>query len=102
MNIVMHWTELTGLIQPFAPANKTGRPSFPIATIPRIHFMQHWFGLRDPAIFRFRHLLEANNLAFQMRATVNAKSIERDLLLKEGTVVDTTLIAGPRSTKNNL
>jgi IS5 family transposase len=96
----------------------------------RIHFMQQWFGLSDPAmkealhdmalfrefaqldagatrlpdestILRFRHLLEANNLASQILATVNAKLIERGLPLKAGTVVDATLIAAPSSTKNN-
>ena len=130
MNLVVPWTELTGLIQPFAPASKTGRPPFPISTMLRIHFMQQWFGLSDPAmeealhdmalfrefaqldagatrlpdestILRFRHLLEANNLASQILATVNAKLIERGLLLKAGTVVDATLIAAPSSTKNN-
>ena len=130
MNLVVPWTELTGLIQPFTPASKTGRPPFPIATMLRIHFMQQWFGLSDPAmeealhdmalfrefaqldagatrlpdestILRFRHLLEANNLASQILATVNAKLIERGLLLKAGTVVDVTLIAAPSSTKNN-
>ena len=130
MNLVVPWTELTGLIQPFAPASKTGRPPFPIATMLRIHFMQQWFGLSDPAmeealhdmalfrefaqldagatrlpdestILRFRHLLEANNLATQILATVNAKLIDRGLLLKAGTVVDATLIAAPSSTKNN-
>jgi len=55
----------------------------------------------ESTILRFRHLLEANNLAFQMLATVNAKLIERGLLLKAGTVVDATLIAAPSSTKNN-
>ena len=130
MNLVVPWTELTGLIQHFAPASKTGRPPFPIATMLRIHFMQQWFGLSDPAmeealhdmalfrefaqldagatrlpdestILRFRHLLEANNLATQIFATVNAKLIDRGLLLKAGTVVDATLIAAPSSTKNN-
>ena len=130
MNLVVPWTELTGLIKPFAPASKTGRPPFPIATMLRIHFMQQWFGLSDPAmeealhdmalfrefaqldagatrlpdestILRFRHLLEANNLATQILATVNAKLIERGLLFKAGTVVDATLIAAPSSTKNN-
>jgi IS5 family transposase len=38
MNLVVPWTELTGLIQPFAPASKTGRPPFPIATMLCIHF----------------------------------------------------------------
>jgi IS5 family transposase len=130
MNLVVPWTELTGLIMPFAPASKTGRPPFPIATMLRIHFMQQWLGLSDPAmeealqdmalfrefaqldagatrlpdestILRFRHLLEANNLASQILATVNAKLIDRGLLLKAGTVVDATLIAAPSSTKNN-
>jgi IS5 family transposase len=92
--------------------------------------MQQWFGLSDPAmeealhdmalfrefaqldagatrlpdestILRFRHLLEANNLATQILVTVNAKLIGRGLLLKAGTVVDATLIAAPSSTKNN-
>ena len=96
----------------------------------RIHFMQLWFGLSDPAmeyalrdmalfrefsqldacdtrlpdesnILRFPHLLEANNLATQILAIVNAKLIELGLLLKAGTVVDATLIAAPRFTKNN-
>ena len=104
MNFVVPWTELTGLIQPFASASKTGRPPFPSATMLRNHFMQQWFGLSDPAIeealhdmalfrefaqldagatrlpnestiLRFRHLLEANNLATQILATVNAKLI---------------------------
>jgi hypothetical protein len=33
MNLVVP-TDLTGLIQPFAPASKTGSPPFPIATMP--------------------------------------------------------------------
>ena len=117
MNLVVPWTKLTGLIQPFAPASKTGRPPFPIATMLRIHFMQQWFGLSDPAmeealhdmalfrefaqldagatrlpdestILRFRHLLEANNLASQILATVNAKLIDRGLLRKAGTAAN--------------
>jgi IS5 family transposase len=126
MNLVVPWTELTGLIQPFAPASKTGRPPFPIATMLRIHFMQQWFGLSDPtmeealhdmALFREFAQLNAGatrlpdegtilrfrqpKLAIQMLATVNAKLIERGLLLKAGTVFDATLIAAPSSTQNN-
>ena len=130
INFLVPCSELTGLIQPFTPASKTGRPPFSISTMLRIHFMPQWFGLSDPAmeealhdmvlfrefaqldagatrlpdesaILRFRHLLEANNLASQILATVNAKLIERGLLLKAGTVVDVTLIAAPSSTKNS-
>ncbi len=94
------WTELLALISPHAPVAKTGRPPIPIESMLRIHFLQQWFGLSDVAmeealfdvplyrefaglggmrripdrvsILRFRHLLEAHDLARQMLATVNA------------------------------
>lgn len=95
----------------------------------RIHFLQQWFNLSDPAmeealydtpmfrefvrldmgedhlpdestILRFRHLLEAHDLSLQILATVNATLTAKGLLLKQGTVVDATLIAAPSSTKN--
>ena len=132
MNLVVPWTELVGLIQPHAspePTSKGGRPAFRVETMLRIHFLQQWFGLSDPAmeealqdtpvywqfaqldpgltrlpdestILRFRHLLEANNLSLQIMATINALLSQRGLLLKTGTVVDATLIAAPSSTKN--
>lgn len=129
MNQVVPWTELIALIEPHAPAGKTGRPPFAVATMLRIHFMQQWFGLSDPAmeealhdvplyrefagldagvtrmpdestILRFRHLLEANNLSIQLLAAINATLATKGLLLKSGTVVDATLIAAPPSTKN--
>jgi transposase, IS5 family len=132
MNLVVPWTELVGLIQPHSspePTSKGGRPAFRVETMLRIHFLQQWFGLSDPAmeealqdipmywqfaqldpglsrlpdestILRFRHLLEANNLSLQIMATINALLTQRGLLLKTGTVVDATLIAAPSSTKN--
>lgn len=132
MNLVVPWTELVGLIQPHAspePTSKGGRPAFRVETMLRIHFLQQWFGLSDPAIeealedipmywqfaqldpgltrlpdettiLRFRHLLEANNLSLQIMATINALLTQRGLMLKTGTVVDATLIAAPSSTKN--
>jgi len=130
MNLVVPWAELIGLITPYAPAGKTGRPPFAVATMLRIHFMQQWFGLSDPAmeealhdvplyrefsgldagitrlpdestILRFRHLLEANDLSQQLLATINATLATKGLMLKTGTVVDATLIAAPSSTKNS-
>jgi IS5 family transposase len=96
----------------------------------RIHFMQQWFGLSDPAmeealhdtplyrefagldsgisripdettILRFRRLLEEHKLADQMLAAVNITLVQAGLLLKAGTAVDATLIPAPSSTKNN-
>jgi IS5 family transposase len=130
MNLVVPWGELIGLIAPHAPAGKTGRPPFAVATMLRIHFMQQWFGLSDPAmeealhdvplyrefagldagitrlpdestILRFRHLLEANDLSLQLLATINATLATKGRMLKTGTVVDATLIAAPSSTKNS-
>lgn len=129
MNQVVPWAELIALIEPHAPAGKTGRPPFAVSTMLRIHFMQQWFGLSDPAmeealhdvplyrefagldagvtrmpdestILRFRHLLEANNLSLQLMAAINATLATKGLMLKSGTVVDATLIAAPPSTKN--
>ncbi|WP_440111453.1 IS5 family transposase [Acidovorax sp. BL-A-41-H1] len=132
MNLVVPWAELVALIAPHAPApgTKGGRPPFAVETMLRIHFLQQWFNLSDPAmeealydtptfrefagldmgednlpdestILRFRHLLERHNLSLQILATVNATLSAKGLLLKSGTVVDATLIAAPSSTKNS-
>ena len=132
MNLVVPWAELVSLIAPHAPAPgaKGGRPPFAVETMLRIHFVQQWFNLSDPAmeealydmalfrefvgldagednlpdestILRFRHLLEAHDLSLQILATVNATLAAKGLLLKGGTVVDATLIAAPSSTKNS-
>lgn len=132
MNLVVPWAELVSLITPhaLAPGAKGGRPPFAVETMLRIHFLQHWLNLSDPAmeealydmtlfrefvgleagednlpdestILRFRHLLKAHNLSLQILATVNATLATKGLLLKSGTLVDATLIAAPSSTKNS-
>jgi len=132
MNLVVPWAELVTLIGPYAPqpGTKGGRPPFAVATMLRIHFLQQWFNLSDPAmeealydtpmfrefahldrgedhlpdestLLRFRHMLEAHDLSIQILATVNATLSAKGLLLKQGTVVDATLIAAPSSTKNS-
>jgi IS5 family transposase len=133
MNLVVPWTELVSLIQPFSAKTggaKGGRPPFPVETMLRIHFLQQWFGLSDPAmeeglhdtplycefahldpgatrlpdestILRFRHLLEEHKLSIQLLATINATLATKGMMLKTGTVVDATLIAAPTSTKND-
>jgi IS5 family transposase len=130
MNLVIPWTELLALIAPHAPAGKTGRPPFATEVMLRIHLLQQFFGHSDPAmeealhdiplyrefahldagitrlpdestILRFRHMLEEHQLGQQILAAVNAKLIDRGLMLKTGTVVDATLISAPSSTKND-
>ena len=128
MDRVVPWAALVDLVAPFAPEGKKGRPPFAVETMLRIHFMQQWFTLSDPAmeealhdvplfrefvslgwdsrlpdestILRFRHLLEKHKLAEQILALVNDLLTGKGLLLKAGTVVDATLIAAPSSTKN--
>lgn len=132
MNLVVPWAELVSLIATHAPqpGPQGGRPPFAVDTMLRIHFLQQWFNLSDPAmeealydtalfrefagldmgedhlpdestILRFRHLLEAHHLSLQILATVNATLTAKGLLLKQDTVVDATLIAAPSSTKNS-
>jgi transposase, IS5 family len=129
MNRVVPWVELVALIVPHAPEGRRGRPPFPIETMLRIHFLQQWFGLSDPAmeealhempmyrefagldnwatrlpdestILRFRHLLEAHKLAAQILVAINDILRDKGLMLRSGTVVDATLISAPSSTKN--
>ena len=128
MERVVPWAALVELIAPYYPEGKNGRPPFALETMLRIHFMQQWFSLSDPAmeeaffdtplyrefaqldaharlpdestILRFRHRLERHKLADQILATVNDLLTTQGLLLKAGSAVDATLIAAPSSTKN--
>ena len=129
MELVVPWRDLVALIEPHSPPKATGRPAFAIETMLRIHLLQQWFNLSDPAmeealydtpvfasfarldpgmttmpdestILRFRRLLETHQLGLQILALVNAILTDKHLLLRQGTVVDATLIAAPSSTKN--
>ncbi len=129
MERVVPWSELVALVSPYLPEGRRGRPPFPAEAMLRVHFMQQWFNLSDPAmedalhdvplfrdfaglggwddrlpdestILRFRHVLEQHKLAGQILQTVNDLLTAKGLLLKQGTVVDATLIAAPSSTKN--
>ena len=129
MEKVVPWAVLVQIVAPHCPKSKTGRPPFPIETMLRVHYMQQWFGLSDPAmeealhdmpllrefakldgvldrlpdettILRFRHLLEKHDLAPDMLRVVNDLLQHKGLLLKTGTAVDATLISAPSSTKN--
>lgn len=131
MNRVVPWAELVAIIEPYAPrpGPKGARPPFAVETLLRIHCLQQWFNLSDPAmeealydvplmrefagidigvdvvpdestLLRFRHLLEANDLQRAIFERINALLRQQGLMLQEGTVVDATLIAAPSSTKN--
>jgi transposase, IS5 family len=129
MEHVVPWAALVQIVEPHCPRAKTGSPPMPVETMLRIHYLQQWFGLSDPAmeealhdvplyrefaklgdaqarlpdettILRFRHLLERHNLAPDMLRLVNDILLAKGLMLRTGTAVDATLISAPSSTKN--
>lgn len=129
MNAVMPWSDLCALIEPHYGSGEGGRPSMPLERMLRIHCLQQWYALSDPGmeeaiydrnsfqrflaldllsdpvpdettILNFRRLLERHGLARQIFETINTLLIAKGLLVKEGTIVDATLIAAPSSTKN--
>ena len=55
MEQVVPWTDLVDLVAPYGPQRKTGRPPFDVLTMLRIHFMQQWFTLSDPAMEEALH-----------------------------------------------
>ena len=129
MERVVPWARLVALIEPHYPTGRRGRPPIGIERMLRIYFLQQWYALADEALedaiydsqamrlftgidlsveavpdattlLKFRHLLEAHELPKRIFEEVGALLSERQLLMKEGTIVDATIIAAPPSTKN--
>jgi IS5 family transposase len=131
MEAVVPWKALIDLIEPQYPkaGSKGGRPAYPLETMLRIHLMQQWYDLSDPAmedalievptmrrfaginlisdripdettILSFRHLLEKHDLGKQIFETVKRHLKANGMAMKQGTIIDATLIAAPSSTKN--
>ena len=129
MERVVPWARLCAVIQPHYPQGRRGRPPIGIERMLRIYFLQQWYALADEALEdalydsqamrtfagidlsaeavpdattlrHFRHLLEAHDLTRRIFGEVSALLSERQLLMREGTIVDATIIAAPSSTKN--
>ena len=54
----------------------------------------------ETTILNFRHLLERHNLGHGLLSEINAHLESQGLKLREGTIVDATIIEAPSSTKN--
>lgn len=130
MNEIIPWQELSTAIEPFYYKTQgAGRPPIGIERMLRIHFLQHWFNLSDPAveealydsrsmrnfvgidlgrepvpdettICKFRHILETNNLGERLFKLIGEYLAENGLKVSGGTIVDATIINAPSSTKN--
>jgi IS5 family transposase len=128
MECVVPWAMLVKTIAPYYK-QEGGRPPHAVELMLRVHFLQLWHNLSDPAmeealydrlsfqkflgfdcfggvipdessICRFRHLLEQHGLAKRILACVNAHLAKHGLVLNAGTVVDATLLQAPVSKKN--
>ena len=126
-NDLLPWADLLQPIVSKYPKPGNGRRPIPAEVMVRVYFMQHWYGLSDPAledslydvesmrrfagvpldsipdettICKFRHFLEKHRLTEALfRCTAQYLS-ERGMLLSEGTMVDATILHAPASTKN--
>lgn len=129
METLVPWAQLEAVIEPYYPTGKRGRPPIGLARMLRLYFLQQWFALSDEAVedalydmpafrefvrvdlwtetapdattlLKFRRLLERHGLTEQLFACINAQLQSEGLLMREGTMVDATLIEAPSSTKN--
>ena len=123
------WTLLVEQIEPFYPKGERGRPPIGIERMLRMYIVQQCFGLADEAtedavydsqsirrfigldlsresapdattLLHFRRLLEEHELTRAIFEAIKGHLADQGLLLREGTIVDATIIAAPPSTKN--
>jgi len=129
MEQVVPWARLVERLRPFYPKGERGRPPIGLERMLRIYFLQQWYGLADEAledalydsqalrgfagidlslatvpdattVLNFRHWLEEHDLTQALFDEVGVMLEERGLLMRQGTIVDATIIAAPPSTKN--
>lgn len=129
MEKVIPWGKMVGKILPHYEQAEIGRKKKEATLMLKIYFLQQWYNLSDPAaeeaiydrnsfqkflgidllsesvpdettILNFRHLLEEYQLQKKFFEIVKKILEERGLLLREGTIVDATIIIAPSSAKN--
>ena len=128
METLVPWKRMESVVEPHYPKPGNGRRPYPLMTMLRIHCLQQWYSLSDPAmedalyeiasmrmfaglsldgaipdhttIMNFRHLLERHGLARKIFNEVNDWLSDAGVLVKEGTLMDATIIEAPSSTKN--
>jgi IS5 family transposase len=130
LEAITPWVELVSALAPHYPKGEgRGRPPIGLERMLRMYIVQQTLGLSDEGIedalydshairnfvgidlgreaapdattlLKFRHLLEAKKLTVQVFGTIKAHLAAKGLLLREGTVVDATIITAPSSTKN--
>ena len=128
MDRIIPWGEWKALIQPYYYKGERGNKPYGLELMLRIFILQNLYNLSDEGtvaevidsrafsefcgvdssnqvpdgdtLGRFRNLLMKNDLQQQLFAQVVSMLMERGLILKKGTIVDSTIISAPSSTKN--
>lgn len=128
LEALVPWKRLEGRIEPHYPKAGNGRRPYPLSAMLRVHVVQVVYNLSDPAmedllyeaesvrrfvglrlskaipdestILHFRHLLENHELGQGLFEEVKGYLAQRGVMLKQGTVVDATIIDAPSSTRN--
>lgn len=129
MDRVVPWESFCKEIAPYYVEKATGRKRMEMEMMLKIYFLQQWYSLSDreaeemvsdrnsfqkflridllsqkapdeTTVLHFRHLLEKQKLQERFMAVVNELLVQKGLLMKEGSIVDATIISAPSSTKN--
>ena len=128
MDRLVPWQRLAARIRPVYPTGAGGRPAYPLEVMLRIHCVQLFYNLSDPAmedalgdslavqrfvgltvrdprpdettILNFRHLLEQQGMGEVLLAEITHHLAAQGVRLQAGTIVDATIIDAPASTKN--
>ena len=128
MEQLIPWAELEAQIGRHYPQGRQGRPPYRLSVMLRVHCLQLFYNLSDPAmedalyeiasmrrfaglslsdplpdettILNFRHFLERHDLGQVVFALVNQHLAQHGLMLREGSILDASIIAAPSSTKN--
>ena len=129
MDEIIPWSYRVEMIRPYYFNNQRGRKPVGIETMLRMYLMQVRFNLSDEGIgdsicdsyamrtfmhidfneqqvpdattlLKFRHILEKNRIGEKVFEDVKACLDKAGLIMHGGTVVDASLIAAPKSTKN--
>ena len=128
MDGLIPWQNLQARIRPFYPMAGRGRRPYPLEVMLRVHCVQLFYNLSDPGmedllyeaesvrrfvglrlsdslpdettILNFRHLLERDGLGEVIFEEINTHLDSQGLRLREGTIVDASIIEAPSSTKN--
>ena len=128
LEAIIPWETFLELIKPSYYKGELGNKPYPLELMLRIFILQNVYNLADMAVMnevidsrafsnfcginspsevpdgdtigRFRNILTRNGLQKKIFAAVVKILMERKLILKKGTIVDSTFIESPSSTKN--